>query len=152
MSMRLSLILIRLFRMIRLGLREITHCMACIFFTYADSQLSRSGDKIHNVYISFLATAAIYNGRHFTRKAPYFIPPSTIANGLESLSSRLGTLVVRAGVHDPQLAHGADSTLAVCRVKYRRRVDWCRNGDWHRNTVPPQSVIPVGGRSSRSTA
>ena len=119
---------------------------------YSCSRISRSNDKIHNVYISFLATVAIYNGRHFTRKAPYFIPTSATTNGLESLSSRLGALVVRAGVHDPQLAHGTDSTLTVCRVEYRRRVDWCRNGDWHRKTVPPQSVIPVGGRSSRSTA
>jgi len=81
-------------------------------------QSASSDDEIHNVYISILATVAIYNGRHSTWEAPYFYPISTTTNGLESLSSRLGTLIVRAGVHDPQLTHGAYSSLTVCRVEY----------------------------------
>jgi hypothetical protein len=122
------------------------------FFTFMlCCQFASSYDKIHNVYISILATVAIYNERHSTREAPYFYPISTTTNGLESLSSRLGTLVVGARVHDPQLAHGANSSLTICRVEYRRRANGSRNRDWHRGTVPPQSVVEVGGRSSRTT-
>jgi hypothetical protein len=117
-----------------------------------------SYDKIHNVYISFLATVAIYNGQHSTREVPYFLLSNNSdhnqlpLNSLESLSSRLGTLVVGARVHDPQLAHGAYSSLTVCRVEYGRRANGSRNRDRHRGTIPPQGVVEVGGRSSRSAA
>jgi hypothetical protein len=48
---------------------------------------------------------------------PYYsslVCPLLLAH-LESLAGRLGAFIVRGGVHDPQLAHGASPSLSVGR-------------------------------------